>query len=229
LLLGSAALASIRALTNARVLRLDASSFSSLLSSSESLAASILRTMTERVLYLQRLSAETPQQTILMIGHPADLACYDLRPFLSGHRFDFRWLDPDDTCSAPLIPFSVSEGPYPAVVLADGAVLREPTNRGLADRLGLQTAPERSVYGVVIIGGGPAGLAAAVYGASEGLKTLLVERGVPAGRRGPVPGSRTTWGFPLGFPGESWRHALCSRRVASARKSSSPARCMMSL
>ena len=214
LLMGSTIVANLRATNPVRVLRLDAAGFHSLLTVSETLAAAILRTMTQRVSHLQRLSVETPLEATLIVGHPADLACYDLRQFLSGNRQEFRWLDPADPGAAALIPQSVQEGPYPAVVLPDGSVLRAPTKREVADRLGLQTAPQHSVYDVVILGGGPAGLAAAVYGASEGLRTLLIEREAPGGQAGTSSRIENYLGFPTGLSGGE----LAARALQQARR-----------
>ncbi len=201
LLLGSPAVASLRATTEAHVLRLEAADFHTLLIKSDALAARILQTMTRRVTDLQRVSVETPIPRTLIVGHPADLECYDLRQFLSGNRRDFQWLDPADPLTAPLIPEDLRQGPYPAVVLPGGDILRNPTKRDLARHLGLQITPEKSVYDVVIVVGGPAGLAAAVYGASEGLCTLLVEREAPGGQAATSSRIENYLGFPAGLSG----------------------------
>ncbi len=201
LLLGSPAVANLRATGKAHVLRLDGADFHNLLVKSEPLAARIMQTMTRRVIDLQRVSVETPVQRTVIVGHPADLECYDLRQFLSGNRQDFQWLDPDNSLASALIPDDLREGPYPAVVLPDGETLRNPSKRTLAQKLGLQIAPEKSLYDVVIIGGGPAGLAAAVYGASEGLSTLLVEREAPGGQAATSSRIENYLGFPTGLSG----------------------------
>jgi hypothetical protein len=82
--------------------------------------------------------------------------------------------------------------------LADGTVLRQPSPRDLAQRLGLQTSPRLDEYDTVIIGGGPAGLAAAVYGASEGLRTMVIEREAPGGQAGTSSRIENYLGFPNG-------------------------------
>ena len=201
LLLGSAVVANLRAASDVHVLRLDAADFHELLASSEPVAANILRTMTQRVAKLQKLSVETPVARTLIVGHPADLECYDLRQFLSGNRLPFLWLDPGDPHALPLIPAEAQTGTYPAVVLPDGAILRAPSRGDLAARLGLQTVPRDPAYDVVIVGAGPAGLAAAVYGASEGLRILLVEREAPGGQAGTSSRIENYLGFPTGLSG----------------------------
>ena len=202
LLLGSTILANLRALNDVRVLRLEAADFQGLIARSEKLAAHLVQTMTRRVMHLQHLALETPADRTLIVGRPADLACHDLRQFFAGNHILFRWLDPADPTAAPLIPAGVGEGPYPAVVFADGSVLKNPTNRQAAQRLGLQTAPTQSVYDVVIVGGGPAGLAAAVYGASEGLRALMIEREAPGGQAGTSSRIENYLGFPTGLSGD---------------------------
>jgi len=214
LLLGAPVVASLRATSEVRVLRLDAPVFHDLLACSEKLAAAILQTMTRRVADLQRISVETPLETTLIVGHPADLACYDLRQFLSGNRQDFRWLDPADAAAAALIPAGVGDGPFSTVVLPDGSLLRAPSKREVAGRLGLQTAPQQSAYDTVIIGGGPAGLAAAVYGGSEGLRTLLIEREAPGGQAGTSSRIENYLGFPTGLSGGE----LAARAFQQARR-----------
>jgi len=201
LLLGSPAVANVRATGEAEVLRLDAADFHALLVKSDKFAACIVQTMTQRVVDLQRVSVETPIPRTVIVGHPADLECYDLRQFLSGNRQDFQWLDPGDPSALTLIPEDLRQPPYPAVVLPGGDILRNPSKRTLAERLGLQITPEQPRYDVVIIGGGPAGLAAAVYGASEGLRTLLVEREAPGGQAGTSSRIENYLGFPTGLSG----------------------------
>ena len=183
ILLGTTAIASLRAKTDARVLRLEADDFHALVSRSQKFAAVILQTMTRRVKHLQDLAFDAPANRALIVGRPADLECHDLRQFLAGNHVSFRWLDPDDPLAVRSIPPDACEGPYPIVVLPDGATMKNPTRRDVAEHLGLQTSPEQTSYDVVIVGGGPAGLAAAVYGASEGLKHPD-DRARSAGRTG---------------------------------------------
>ena len=214
LLLGSTIIANLRALTDVRVLRLEAADFQSLIARSEKLAAALVQTMTRRVTHLQQIAFETPPDRTLIIGHPADLACHDLRQFLSGNHVPFRWLDPADATVSSLIPAGVKADSYPAVVLADGTVLANPSNREVAQRLGLQTAPQQSAYDVVIVGGGPAGLAAAVYGASEGLRALMIEREAPGGQAGTSSRIENYLGFPTGLSGDE----LSARALQQAKR-----------
>jgi thioredoxin reductase (NADPH) len=100
------------------------------------------------------------------------------------------------------------------VLLADGTRLDRPTTRALAQALGLQTHPARDAYDVAIIGGGPAGLAAAVYGASEGLRTVVIEREAPGGQAGTSSRIENYLGFPAGVSGDE----LASRALQQARR-----------
>ncbi len=214
LILGSTIIANLRAMTEIRVMRLEASEFHDLLSLSEKVAATIMRKMAQRVNNLQRLSLETAMETNLIVGDSSDLECHDLREFFSNNQLSFRWLDPTNPAEAALIPPGVSEDSYPAVVLADGSVLKSPTNRQVAERLGLQTSPNLTNYDVVIIGGGPAGLAAAVYGASEGLQTLMIEREAPGGQAGTSSRIENYLGFPTGLSGDD----LAARAIQQAKR-----------
>jgi thioredoxin reductase (NADPH) len=214
LLLGSPAVANLRALNEARVLRLDEAGFHDLMNVSEKIAATILQTMTRRVVRLQEIGAQVSIARTLLIGRPVDLECYDLRQFLNGNQIAYRWIDPDNPNTSHAIPPEAAEGPYPLLVLPDGIVLKNPRRRELADRLGLQTMPTRSVYDVVIVGGGPAGLAAAVYGASEGLETLMIEREAPGGQAGTSSRIENYLGFPTGLSGDD----LSARALQQARR-----------
>ncbi|MEO7719097.1 MAG: FAD-dependent oxidoreductase [Capsulimonas sp.] len=201
LLLGSAAFASLRTKSDCRILRLERPEFQYLITHSEKMASSILQTMMQRVEQMQQFSINTPIERTLVIGQHSDLACFKLRQFLSGNHQEFRWLDLNDNACHPYIPAAALEGPYPAVILPSGEVLKDPGRRELAERLGLQTKPSHAEYDVVIVGGGPAGLAAAVYGASEGLKTLMVERAAPGGQAGTSSRIENYLGFPTGISG----------------------------
>ena len=111
-------------------------------------------------------------------------------------------------------------GPYPIVLLPDGVRLVAPTMRDIAKAGGLPVTPSRTDYDLVIVGGGPAGLTAAVNAASEGLRTLLIEYFAPGGQQGPLRGSRTISGSRLAFPVTNSRAVRCSRRTGWAPKSS---------
>lgn len=214
LLLGSPAVANLRALNEVHVLRLDAVNFHDLMNRSEKIAATIMQTMTARVAKLQELGAQTSIDRTLLVGRPADLECHDLRQFLDGNQIVFRWIDPDNPRMQSAIPPGATAGPYPILVLPDGAVLKNPDRQEVARRVGLQTEPEHSVYDVVIVGGGPAGLAAAVYGASEGLQTLMIEREAPGGQAGTSSRIENYLGFPTGLSGNE----LSARALRQARR-----------
>ncbi|MFB9994691.1 FAD-dependent oxidoreductase [Deinococcus oregonensis] len=214
LLLGSGAVASLRAQQNSRVMRLEATDFHALMARSDAVASRVLRNMTRRVGDLQRLAVETPQTVTLLIGSRAEPDCSGLRDFLARNQVAFRWLDPEEPALAALIPLEVTHLPQPVVVLPGGAVLTRPSLRELAAQVGLQVHPQRSEYDVVILGGGPAGLAAAVYGASEGLCTLLVEKHAPGGQAGTSSRIENYLGFPTGLSGDD----LSARALRQARR-----------
>ena len=119
----------------------------------------------------------------LVIGTVDDLACHNMRDFLMRNLVDFDWRDPTNPADVPFIPALDPHAPYPVLILPDGAMLSCPTPEEIARAVGLATTPASPEYDVVIIGGGPSGLAAAVYGASEGL-AYPVDRRVRAGGAG---------------------------------------------
>jgi thioredoxin reductase (NADPH) len=139
-----------------------------------------------------------------------------IREFLARNRIPHEWLDPDrDTAVARLLSeFAITPGELP-VVIASGSVLRHPTPGGLAEYLGLtiNSLPERC-FDLVVVGAGPAGLAAAVYGASEGLRTLVVEMAVVGGQAGTSSRIENYLGFPTGISGGD----LTQRAVVQAEK-----------
>ena len=137
-----------------------------------------------------------------------------LRDFLARNQITFRWLDPTRPSFDGEIRTPQPGDRFPVVILADGERLVTPSLRELAQRLGLQTMPSREAYDLAIIGAGPAGLAAAVYGASEGLDTILIEREAPGGQAGTSSRIENYLGFPTGVPGDE----LGSRALQQARR-----------
>jgi thioredoxin reductase (NADPH) len=214
LLLASPAVASIRAVEPSRVMRLDPSDFHDLISHCRVLNAEIMKTMALRVERIQQRVADTPLTAATLIGRQSDLACMELREFLVRNRVNFAWRDLDDSdaigrlvcdgilASAEQATTAFDGTAMPLVLLADGRRMEAPSCRVLADALGLQTVPRRDTYDVVIVGGGPAGLASAVYGASEGLCTLLVERTACGGQAGTSSRIENYLGFPGGLSGD---------------------------
>src|SRR6202035_1708213 len=139
-----------------------------------------------------------------------------VREFLARNRIPHEWLDPDRDAAVErlLREFAVTPGELP-VVIASGSVLRRPTPGGLAGYLGLtvDSLPERC-FDLVVVGGGPAGLAAAVYGASEGLHTLGLEMTAPGGQAGMSSRIENYLGFPMGISGAE----LTQRAIIQAEK-----------
>lgn len=211
LLLGSSSVASIRATSLSRVMRLEALDFHDLITSCTRLSAQVMRTMTEHVGRLQHATVHAPEQAVTIIGDRWDLACHDVRDFLRRNHVAYRWSDPEVNGDAALPgPNEVA----PVVLLPDGTRLQSPSYRELAERVGLHVRPAHDEYDVAIIGGGPAGLGAAVYGASEGLRTLLVERVAPGGQAGTSSRIENYLGFPGGVSGED----LSSRALRQAER-----------
>ncbi len=202
LLLGAPAVAGLRALEATRVCGFEASDFRRLIASCSHLNGEIMKTMATRVGRLQAIASEEPAATATIIGHRFDLACHHVRDFLARNRIAFKWIDPTRPDRNPGVAPPQPGDSYPVVVLADGTRLVTPSLRELAEKLGLQTKPASSMYDVAIIGAGPAGLAAAVYGASEGLCTILIEREAPGGQAGTSSRIENYLGFPTGVSGE---------------------------
>jgi thioredoxin reductase (NADPH) len=167
----------------------------------------------ERIGGMQGIEAEAPKPRVTMVGHRWDSACGALRQFLARNQISYDWMTPD----APDLPARwpgtrPADEDCPVLKLADGTLLSRPATRDLAQRLGLPTSARHAEYDAVIIGGGPAGLAAAVYGASEGLRTLVVEREAPGGQAGTSSRIENYLGFPSGVSGDE----LASRALKQA-------------
>jgi thioredoxin reductase (NADPH) len=153
---------------------------------------------------------------VRVIGHRFSKESHDLRDFLARNRVPARWLDVerDGEARELLTVAGVDAEGLPVALLEDGSVLERPTVLELAERLGVTAAPAQDHYDLVIVGGGPAGLAAAVYGASEGLRTVLVEREAPGGQAGQSSRIENYLGFPAGLSGSD----LARRATDQARR-----------
>ena len=153
---------------------------------------------------------------VRIIGHRFSKDSHDLRDFLARNRVPARWLDVERDGEARELLRVVDIAPdrLPVALLEDGGVLERPTVLELAERLGLRAEAAQDHYDLVIVGGGPAGLAAAVYGASEGLRTVLVEREATGGQAGQSSRIENYLGFPNGLSGSE----LAGRATMQARR-----------
>jgi len=154
-----------------------------------------------------------PEETGLrLVGHQWSPRSHAIKTYLGGNLISYRWLDVDrdQSARALLDAAGVTPGELPALFFDDnGAVLRNPEPREVAEHLGKPLAAAFDVYDLVIAGAGPSGLAAAVYGASEGLRTLLLDRHAPGGQAGTSSRIENYLGFPTGISGaELTRRAL---------------------
>jgi thioredoxin reductase (NADPH) len=153
-----------------------------------------------------------PEATGLrLVGHQWSPRSHAIKDFLAGSLVPYRWLDVarDPETRALLDAAGVGDDELPALLFEDGSVLRDPEPRDVAERLGRSLSAAFDVYDLVIVGAGPAGLGAAVYGASEGLRTLLLDRHAPGGQAGSSSRIENYLGFPAGVSGsELTRRAL---------------------
>jgi thioredoxin reductase (NADPH) len=145
---------------------------------------------------------------VRVIGHRFSKESHEVRDFLARNRVPARWLDVerDGEARELLTVAGVDAERLPVALLEDGSVLERPTTLELAERLGISSEPTGDHYDLVIVGGGPAGLAAAVYGASEGLRTVMVEREAPGGQAGQSSRIENYLGFPAGLSGSDLAH-----------------------
>ncbi len=201
ILLGAPAFVSIRANSRVRVARFDAQEVFELIQTSAACSALILQTMTDRLMSVQKFAKEIPSSRVLLVGTQYDSDCRDIRLFLSANRIPYEWVDAErEPARIPSCMAGVYEGP--SVIIDRNYCVEEPTVRNVAQALGIRTTPRYEEYDVVIAGAGPAGLAAGVYGASEGLKVLMVERSAAGGQAGTSSRIENYLGFPNGISGD---------------------------
>ncbi|HTZ82107.1 MAG TPA: FAD-dependent oxidoreductase [Candidatus Acidoferrales bacterium] len=158
-------------------------------------------------------------QGIRVLGTRWSPRCYELRDFLARSHVPYQWIDVETSANDPETKRLVEAlGPdaneLPVVLFPDGAKLLNSAPTEVAQKVGLRTRADTSFFDLAIVGGGPAGLAAAVYGASEGLKTVIVEREAPGGQAGMSSRIENYLGFPTGLSGGD----LARRAVVQARR-----------
>jgi thioredoxin reductase (NADPH) len=147
-------------------------------------------------------AARAAEPGLRLVGHRFSAEAHAARDFLARNGIPYRWLDVADPEAGRLMAAARLDAPeLPVLFLEDGEAMVRPSEGDIATRIGLRTTAELPFYDLVIVGGGPAGLAAAVYGASEGLRTLLVERHAAGGQAGQSARIENYLGFPSGLSG----------------------------
>jgi thioredoxin reductase (NADPH) len=208
-----------RAAEPSRVMRVEARDFHAVAAAAPELAREVGRLAANRIggaAGLSGLAADPPPPRAMVVGDRLDAACGELRRFLDRNQMTFRWVVPDDPGAAEQwggrLP---EEADRPALRrLEDGKTVVRPPLRRVAELLGLATEARAAQYDTIVVGAGPAGLAAAVYGASEGLRTIVVEREAPGGQAGTSSNIANYLGFPSGVSGED----LASRALEQAKR-----------
>jgi thioredoxin reductase (NADPH) len=205
---------SFHATEPSRVMRLEARQFHTLAAAVPEVLVDVAAQARDRIGGLQGIATKPGKPRCLVVGHRFDNACQRLRNFLGRNQITFEWLTPDSPELAKRWPDAPLEQ-LPAL-RTDEATLICPRAREVAELLGLQTCAGQvdGEYDAVVIGGGPAGLAAAVYSASEGLRTIVIEREAPGGQAGTSSRIENYLGFPTGVSGDE----LARRALQQAKR-----------
>ncbi|MUL37561.1 response regulator [Gloeocapsopsis dulcis] len=162
-------------------------------------------------------SFRPPFEGIRVVGNRWSPQSHQVKDFLARNQIPYQWLDIElEPEASKLVEYAETndQQQLPLVLFPDGSRLIRPSKLEIAERIGLKTQAERPFYDLVIVGGGPAGLAAAVYGASEGLTTVMIEREAPGGQAGSSSRIENYLGFPVGLSGGD----LARRAVTQARR-----------
>ncbi len=210
--------AGLRAAEPSRVVRIEPQDYHSLAAVAPEVAGRIGRLAANRLSGprgWQAIVATPGPPRAIVLGSRWNAACAELRRFLDRNQVRFEWLQPDVPAEAEQWSGALpTESDQPAVRVTSGKTVLRPRLRRVAELLGIATEPAGAEYDSVIIGAGPAGLAAAVYGASEGLRTIAVEREAPGGQAGTSSRIENYLGFPSGVSGEE----LAGRALEQARR-----------
>ncbi|MGH7690078.1 MAG: FAD-dependent oxidoreductase [Gemmatimonadaceae bacterium] len=153
---------------------------------------------------------------VRVVGHPWTPDSHRVKEFLARNHVPYAWMDLATSVDAQMLLSTAADSAstLPMLFFPDGSTLANPSNRAIADRIGLHTMADQPLYDLLVVGAGPAGLAAAVYGASEGLRTLIVEEQAPGGQAGASSRIENYLGFPKGISGGE----LARRAVTQARR-----------
>jgi thioredoxin reductase (NADPH) len=204
-----------RAAEPSRVMRIEAADYHAVASVAPEVGEQLGAVARMRIGGLQTIAAEQPPPRAIVVGDRMNKVSAELRRFLDRNQVSFRWLTPQtpDAEREWGGPLPRTED-LPTIRVVGGKRVVKPRLRRVAELVGLATEPEAAEYDTVIIGAGPAGLAAGVYGASEGLSTIVVEREAPGGQAGTSSRIENYLGFPSGVSGDE----LSSRALQQARR-----------
>ncbi|HEY3689908.1 MAG TPA: FAD-dependent oxidoreductase [Pseudonocardiaceae bacterium] len=156
----------------------------------------------DALIEMWRALGDRPVEETKLVGHRWSSESYRARDFLARNSVPYRWYSVDDSEGRRLLDAAdATVEDVPVLITPDGAVLRNPSDAGIATAVGLSTEPAADFYDLIVVGAGPAGLGAAVYGASEGLRTVLVERAATGGQAGQSSRIENYLGFPDGVSG----------------------------
>ena len=207
-----------RAAERSRVMRIEARDYHTVAAVAPDVGREVGKLAAHRIggpAGLQGLAAAPPPPRAIVVGSRWDASCGELRRFLDRNQITFRWIVPDapdavEHWGGPL----PAESEWPTIRVVGGGTVAKPPLRRTAEMLGLTTEPSAMEYDTVVVGAGPAGLAAAVYGASEGLRTIVIEREAPGGQAGTSSRIENYLGFPSGVSGDE----LARRALQQARR-----------
>jgi thioredoxin reductase (NADPH) len=216
--LGTVFPAGFRAAEHSRVMRIEPHDYHAVAAVEPSLVREVGRLASYRITGpggLQGIIAEPQPPRAIVLGQRWDPDCGQLRRFLDRNQVTFKWLEPDAPDAAAEWGGSLPpEEDRPVIRVVNGKTVVRPQLRRVAELLDLGTEPALAEYDTVIVGAGPAGLAAAVHSASERLRTIVVEREAPGGQAGTSARIENYLGFPSGVSG----HELASRALQQARR-----------
>jgi thioredoxin reductase (NADPH) len=207
-----------RAAEASRVMRLEAHDYHSVAAAAPEFVQEVGKLAAHRISGpsgLQGIAAEPRPPRAIVVGPRVDPSCAELRRFLDRNQITFKWVTPDapdaeEQWGGPL----PADGDLPTIRIVGGKTVVRPQFRRVAELLGLTTEPAAPEYDAVVVGAGPSGLAAGVYGASEGLRTIVIEREAPGGQAGTSSRIENYLGFPSGVSGDE----LASRALQQARR-----------